>query len=1423
MESIDQENVHPVKRRRIDITPTNDLVQLNSQTYLTLAHMSVQVDVAHLEKRSTSNAVLSNPVVSITSISSSDSKISIQLSAPWLKPGATLLTKHNREIEMILEDCAMLESTSKATDSTNAPLACHDAKLYLGEDSARLMIKILWHNTSEARDRINPPLRKILTRYDNMWKGSVGSSTPEPWNVREFYDHVHVPDTSTSGDTSLQVDLLHCQLYPFQKRAVKWLLSREGVDVQASGQVTAHCDTSQCTQLPPGFHEAKDANGSVYYSNPTIGVACNSMTSVSRRYSTLRGGLLGEAMGLGKTVEVIALMCLHKMDNSPIRDLKPTHLRRTGATLIITPPTILEQWRQEIQEHAPSLRVYHYQGVKSSSKMARKTVMDDLCNQDVVLTTYNTIAKELHYVMEKPDRALRDRPRAEPPKSPLDQILWWRVCLDEAQMIESGVSAAATVARLIPRVNAWAVTGTPLKQSHKDLYGLLLFLRYEPWCNSLRLWEYLIHYHRPLFRSLMGTIAIRHSKEVVRDELRLPPQSRHTITIAFSNIEQAHYAQLFYDMYHDCGLNRDGSPTDEQWDPDSPKTIEKMRTWLTRLRQTCVHPEVGGRNKRALGRNHGPLRTVAQVLDVMIEQTESMLRTEQRNMLIHKVRQGQIFENAKSQEEALKIYTQSYDEAKSIVEQCRSAWEVELAQQTVSDDTKEHDKKEEDEESDVEDVESPLNAARQRLRSALEIKHLCIFFMANIYFQMKSDEEKVAPDSDEYVALEKKEVVAYEEAKRIRAELLQEVVRKANRKIVGIRSQEGNRELVKIPEMKLDLEYMGIESRKIFEKLYKFCGAMNAQAEQLCELREKMVKFLQSALIDEDEGVELQGDEYENSTKHQDEMYAYMEALRALYADRSDAITGLENLLIRSEMKGFLKAAKEKEGPAPELMIELLQARETKRIRISEQGSLRGIVGELRALVTSLQWSEAAGHSSRPKAEMHVAEQILQHATQLMAAQNKAMAGLEQEVAHFRNSMNARLEYYKALQKISDTVAPYREEDIGKPLDQAQLLRSVREETSARNKCSNMLAKSRYLLHLKNESTSDSAERVCTICQSEFETGTITSCGHVFCKEDIQLWYAQHGNCPVCKRRLRAADFFDITYKPSEMVVQVEDAVSPGSPHSANDRPAVSNSIYSDISTKQLNEIKNVEIRGASFGSKVDTICRHLHWLRDKDAGSKTIIFSQFREVLDVLGKSFRQNGILYSKCDDKGAVEDFKSNPAIEVFLLHARAHSAGLNLVVASHVILCEPLINTALELQAIARVHRIGQQRATTVWMYLIADTVEESIYDISVKRRLSHMKSKNVPSRSGTQTPVLLPESAIDAANSKELQAADLSKALAPGRNGGELVDKEDLWPSLFSNFTSKGVGSGTLGVSVDTMEADSEVGRFLRAEAAERRM
>lgn len=169
-----------------------------------------------------------------------------------------------------------------------------------------------------------------------------------------------------------------------------------------------------------------------------------------------------------------------------------------------------------------------------------------------------------------------------------------------------------------------------------------------------------------------------------------------------------------------------------------------------------------------------------------------------------------------------------------------------------------------------------------------------------------------------------------------------------------------------------------------------------------------------------------------------------------------------------------------------------------------------------------------------------------------------------------------------------------------------------------------------------------------------------------------------------------------------------------------------------------------------------------------------------------------------------------------MECFFLHAKAHSSGLNLVNATHVFLCEPLINTVLELQAISRVHRIGQHLPTTVWMYLVSDTIEKAVYEISVARRMSHI-SRTKANYTCEAVDSISIEREIEAANSLELQQAPLSnkKLLSKGISGGEMVSKEDVWQCLFGHQARPS--------SEGSQPIEQEVARHLRASAADDRL
>lgn len=107
------------------------------------------------------------------------------------------------------------------------------------------------------------------------------------------------------------------------------------------------------------------------------------------------------------------------------------------------------------------------------------------------------------------------------------------------------------------------------------------------------------------------------------------------------------------------------------------------------------------------------------------------------------------------------------------------------------------------------------------------------------------------------------------------------------------------------------------------------------------------------------------------------------------------------------------------------------------------------------------------------------------------------------------------------------------------------------------------------------------------------------------------LWYKAHSNCPMCRRKLAAPDLHDITFKPQELKIHSEATAPVGIPDQQRSPTSKKSAIYADFSSEKLAEIKNIDLDGPCFTTKIDTLVRHLLWLREADPGVKSIIFSQ--------------------------------------------------------------------------------------------------------------------------------------------------------------------------------------------------------------------
>jgi SNF2 family DNA or RNA helicase len=147
------------------------------------------------------------------------------------------------------------------------------------------------------------------------------------------------------------------------------------------------------------------------------------------------GGLLADEMGLGKTLQAIGLIAWRRQSSS-------------APCLVVTPTSLVENWRREFSKFAPHVPVLIHQGP------TRTGAPSVLSATDCVVTTYDCMVR---------DEAL------------FQAVSWDVVVLDEAQYIKNPRSLRARSAAALPRKVGIAVTGTPLENQLLDLWSIYRF------------------------------------------------------------------------------------------------------------------------------------------------------------------------------------------------------------------------------------------------------------------------------------------------------------------------------------------------------------------------------------------------------------------------------------------------------------------------------------------------------------------------------------------------------------------------------------------------------------------------------------------------------------------------------------------------------------------------------------------------------------------------------------------------------------------------------------------------------------------------------------------------------------------------------------------------------------------------------------
>jgi SNF2 family DNA or RNA helicase len=122
----------------------------------------------------------------------------------------------------------------------------------------------------------------------------------------------------------------------------------------------------------------------------------------------------------------------------------------------------------------------------------------------------------------------------------------------------------------------------------------------------------------------------------------------------------------------------------------------------------------------------------------------------------------------------------------------------------------------------------------------------------------------------------------------------------------------------------------------------------------------------------------------------------------------------------------------------------------------------------------------------------------------------------------------------------------------------------------------------------------------------------------------------------------------------------------------------------------------------------------------------KTVIFSQYTRMLQIMREDFEHRGIRFAYLDGSSKnrleiVKQFNEDESLPVFLVSLKAGGTGLNLVGADTVIHYDMWWNPAVENQATDRVHRMGQKKNVSAYKLITLNTIEEKIAEMQKRKK------------------------------------------------------------------------------------------------------
>lgn len=247
------------------------------------------------------------------------------------------------------------------------------------------------------------------------------------------------------------------------------------------------------------------------------------------------GGILADDMGLGKTIQVIAFLLSQKKTKS----------------IVITPTSLIYNWKDEFSRFAPTLKVLLVHGDKKS----REKALENYKKYDVILTTYGTLKNDQeHY----------------------NKLNFDYCIIDEAQNIKNhSAQATVCVKNIKSRCNI-ALTGTPIENNLMELWSIFDFVMPGYLFTKERFRERFIYSDNiSELKELITPFILRRLKSDVLDEL--PSKIEKKYLVELDSKQKQIYKSYVKEIKNKIETSKDNV---------------NLFSYLTKLRELCLDPSL---------------------------------------------------------------------------------------------------------------------------------------------------------------------------------------------------------------------------------------------------------------------------------------------------------------------------------------------------------------------------------------------------------------------------------------------------------------------------------------------------------------------------------------------------------------------------------------------------------------------------------------------------------------------------------------------------------------------------------------------------------------------------------------------------------------------------------------------------------------